>query len=268
MEGRVMKRKNRNLLGASLLGGLVLLPMSVHAGEFALYGSQTSGDVSTWGLVRFDTAPITGATTRVGSGGLMFDMDFAPDGVLYSAWGNNLETVDTTTGAKTFIGNLGISPKIMTGIAFGPNGTLYGHDNEGILSALYTIDLFTGAATPVGMIGDYAFGMDFGPNGTLYASTAGKLYTINPFTGAKDITLGDPGYLFNGLDYGVDGILRGVTGSLENNELFQIDHLSAMSLLIGPTNETAMQGLASVPEPTGLSLLTLAGIMMMRRRRR
>lgn len=160
------------------------------------------------------------------------------------------------------MGAFGVTP-IITLIAFGPGGTLYGTDNEGLSTSFYWIDVETGQASRIGTVGDFVFGLDFGPDGTLYASSS-ELFTIDPETGAKDRSLGFPGQLFTALDFGTDGILRGLSFGSAVAELFEIDHVHGTTTFVGPTNEAMMWGLASVPEP-GTSILLVLGFAVLGR---
>ena len=95
---------------ACVLGGIGLASLAATGeGAIALFGSQTTGSVSTWGLLRF-TTPLAGSPVRVGRGGLMFDFDFDGAGVLYSPQGDDLWRVNTSTGTQTRVGAFGITP--------------------------------------------------------------------------------------------------------------------------------------------------------------
>jgi uncharacterized repeat protein (TIGR01451 family) len=153
-------------------------------------------------------------------------LDFRADGVLFASvnlagdggtGGDHLATINIETGAATIIGPYGNCTEVvvpgfgggsctidgMEGIAFAPDGTLYGATNSrrGTQTpTLYTINTSTGAATPVVAIrdaGDFppsggVVSIDFDCGGTLYGGTAtpvgeasdgGDLIVINPSTG-------------------------------------------------------------------------------------
>ncbi len=263
--------KHRVFLVPIVLLGAVLPTRPVIADVFTLYGSQTSdSSVSGWGLVRFDSDPVTGHSVRVGHGGLMFDMDFASDGRLYAPGGNGLVRVNTTTGAATAIGSWGIGSKFITSLAFAPNGVLYGTDNEGTSTSLYKISLTTGVATPVGSVGDYVFGLDFLPDGRLIGA-AGDIFVIDPTTGAKGSTLLPySGVFATSLDYGADHVLRTVVpdfGTGTPDALYRVDLDDVTMTKIGNTTEVEMEGLASIPAP-GASALLGGLILVWRRGRR
>ncbi len=82
--------------------------------------------------------------------------------VIYAAEGGdqsggvwNFYSIDPATGTATLIGPIGFG---VTGMAFAPDGTLYGTTSEGGLSlgSLITIDTATGAGTLVGQMDDAA----------------------------------------------------------------------------------------------------------------
>ncbi len=79
---------------------------------------------------------------------------FSSTGVLYGLGKNDgdLYTINTTTGAMSLLGNVGVSIGSPTGgLAFAPNGTLYATLDD----ALYTINTTTGQATAVGGMATY-----------------------------------------------------------------------------------------------------------------
>jgi hypothetical protein len=129
---------------------------------------------------------------------------FSSTGVLYAI--NNgdpvgggspdrLYTIDQSTGAATFIGQVGYVG--VQGIDFAPDGTLYGWDVGWDVSGvgLITIDAVTGAAADVNpAIGDFRAiqAIAFGPGGRLYGATNGPqsaIVEINRFTGETTIVV-------------------------------------------------------------------------------
>lgn len=110
----------------------------------------------------FQVDPVAGAATAKGTimdgtSGLPTstgDMAFSPDGTLYLATGGLLysipaSTVASSIGAASNIPatNIGTINAPSLQIAFGQNGVLFGTDDNG---QLYTVDLTTANATPVG----------------------------------------------------------------------------------------------------------------------
>lgn len=253
------------------LGPALWLAQPVQGDVFTLYGSQTTdSSAANWGLVRFDSSPVTGQSVRVGRGGLMFDMDFDAAGQLYAPRGSTgLTRVNTTTGAQTLVGGWGLGGKIINAIAFAPNGALYGVDNEALNTSLYAINKQTGLATRIGAVGNYVFGLDFADDGTLYGAS-GEIFTINTTTGTEgQVVVPYTGAFITALDYGADGIFRGIETFYQSSfsALREIE-LDGQSLtFIGQTTEADMAGLASIPSPPALLLLGLGVIGIAARRR-
>jgi hypothetical protein len=239
------------------------------ASEFRLYGSQTSDapDSFRYGLVEFSW-PVTGQSTRIGSAGVLFDGDFAPDGTLYAP-GTGLMRVELTTGAFTQIGSWDIPDLgFIRGLAFGPDGRAYGVDNAGISTSLYEINLSTGRATRIGAVGTAVLSIEFGPDGVLYGGGSG-VFTINPQTGARGASVipGSAG-LQTALDFGTDGIWRSIVQVANApDRLLQLNIGSNSTALIGLTSEQQISGLASIPTP-GVGAAVLMGLAAWGRRRR
>lgn len=107
-------------------------------------------------LYRFDTA--TGTTTLITqTADTLSALAYSGTGTLYALGqlDGNLYTINTTTGAMTTVGNVGValgSP--INSLAFGTNGALYATLDD----ALYSLNTATGAATA---IGDPAMGTGF-----------------------------------------------------------------------------------------------------------
>jgi len=111
--------------------------------------------------------------------------------------GDDLYVTDTTTLASTLVGPFGY-PGVL-GVSFSPSGQLYAMIKTFGPSTLATVNIATGAATPVGPstgISDL-MGLQFAPDGTLYAASwnTNSLYTLNASTGAATLigSLGMPG---------------------------------------------------------------------------
>ncbi len=130
----------------------------------------------------------SGTTTDIGATGVsnMGGIGFAGYGVLYGldGDGDNLVELDTTTGAATTIGPLGLDLG-SNGLAYDcSTDTLWGADST--TDQIFQIDPVTGAATgfvatgvpfrTVGLEFDHATGL-------LLASSRYELYTVDPSTG-------------------------------------------------------------------------------------
>jgi hypothetical protein len=105
------------------------------------------------------TVTPTGVITTIGSTNLQFP-GLAYDSitnVLYGASNNgNLYTINTTNGAVSLVGSLGLGINNLSDLAFDPTSdTLFFVDepSTNAVSSLYTVNLLTGAATLVGSTG-------------------------------------------------------------------------------------------------------------------
>jgi hypothetical protein len=99
-------------------------------------------------LYEFNIA--TGTSTLIGhTADTIEALAFSSTGVLYALGklDGNLYTIDTTTGAMTLVGNVGVSIGSPTGgLTFGADGTLYATLDD----KLYTLSTTDGLATAVG----------------------------------------------------------------------------------------------------------------------
>ncbi len=160
--------------------------------------------------------------------------------VLYGVDGltQNLYRIDTTTGATTLIGPLGVG---LAGLTAAPDGTIYGHT----ISDLYTVNTTTGAATAILNLGAATIGEgDIAYNATtneIFAVdfTASRFIRIDPIAMTANVvaTLNVGGVAAtNGIDwdgltyrgstiYGYVGPRAGNTGL--TNQLFTVDPTTA-----------------------------------------
>lgn len=182
--------------------------------------------------------------------------------------------ITSATGQALSIADLATQPG--TGTLFGVSGP-----NGPGPASLYTINSSTGVGTLVGTVGGATFAsfasIGFAPDGTLYASVAGfaggpinpRLVTLNPTTGAFLTSL--PTSDFFGA-FGIrptDSVIFGGTG--DDHELFTINSVTGVEILIGDTGSDFVGDLAftAVPEPASLALLgTGLALSAIRRRRR
>ncbi len=160
--------------------------------------------------------------------GFAFGLDPIPDATAEQS-DAALGTLDPETGEYEIIGQFGITNQI-TGLAW-DGQTLYGISNRpsdpdypdipaGIepeeSSALYEINMDTGAASLIGYTGIVAGSLEFGPDGNLYAggvaSWAGDLYRIDPDTGESTF-IGATGFgTFDPRGNGGQGRGNGISG--------------------------------------------------------
>lgn len=110
-------------------------------------------------------------------GSFLEDPDNGPEGSVPTTY---LVVVDQSTGALTIVGAMGYSP--VRGLAYDPGtATMYGvgsvpiEPTEGDPGSdeLFTVDLTTGATTPIGPTGLPLGGLELGPDGVLYGGSTG-----------------------------------------------------------------------------------------------
>ena len=184
--------------------GFVDLNAAAEAPDGTLY---TAGGTVSSPLITVDPTTFTGTAgpdIDLGSSTVSIrGMAFAPDGTLYASnqptctpagctgGPQDLWTIDTTTGVGTLVGSLGTG---IQGLAFAPDGTLYGWDSLG--PGLSVIDPATAVLTDVNPgVGVPAGiqGLDFTPDGTLWAVGAeltngfSALYKVDTATGELDL---------------------------------------------------------------------------------
>ncbi|MGN7869101.1 hypothetical protein [Paracoccus sp. 22332] len=148
-----------------------------------------------------------------------------------------LGTVDTTTGAVSVIGDMGV---VMTDIAFDPTGNLYGMS----FTSLYRIDPGSGVSTLIGAHGiSSGNALVFGADGTLYGAgnATTNIYTLNTMTGVGS-SLGSIGF-YSGGDLAFVGSDFYLASSA--NQLVKID--------LGNPGGTAAVGSFGVSDVFGLA---------------
>jgi len=147
-------------------------------------------------LIKIDPVTGLGSVIATVSGGVndIRAIAFSPSGELFASTatvGGDISNKNTgiykineATGAVTYLGGSTLGE--FQGLAFSPNGTLYGWSTHGDPTGdFYAINTSTGIGTKVGNSGGNSSIQDltFGPNGILYGVGAGKLYSINVTTG-------------------------------------------------------------------------------------
>jgi hypothetical protein len=171
---------------------------------------------------------------------------------------NRLYTVDVATGQTNIIGTInGLDPRrVLTDIAFAPDGRLYGIDGNPQPSSLYLIDPVTAQATRIGAMGAVGAAVNalvFSPSGTLFAAGT-ELYSI-------DINTGTGTVIGNGLGLQSDGDLAfDATGTLyltananpsnpaSPSYLARVDTMTGTAAVIGPIGFNLVFGLAFGPD--------------------
>ena len=190
-------------IGSSGFTGLNSLGRNSAGVFFSVAGNPLFTTDST--LIRLD--PSTGAGTSLGTitglpAGTIRELAFSPSDVLFAIVNgggpfgtgvvDDLYTINLSTRVPTLIGSTKF-PGVQ-GLAFAPDGTLYGWDVEG--AGLITLNSSTGAGsdvnTLVGEAGVDIQGLAVGPDGTLYGARH-TLYIIDPSTGVPT-AVGTGGY--------------------------------------------------------------------------
>ena len=170
--------------------------------------------------------------------------------VLYGTRGGQLFTIDTDTLEGELVGGLGVAS--VSGLVFGPDGTLYGLASDG---SLVMVSTSTGSTLPVGALGavtSSSSGLGFVPStGQMYAATAetgfaGSLSSISMATGLATPIGATGASALVGLDGDDTGILWGIDGGPGAEELVRID---------------TGTGLASVVKPNGLAAFPAIGCL-------
>jgi len=200
---------NRRNVTASFVVGIAAAP------DGTLYGLTTLGSIPFCSLITID--PATGATTTVGSTGLIriYEGDLAFDpttGVLYgiqdyTGYKSWLFTLDRATGVATPIAPVGTTGLDLSAMAFDSSGNCYMIETNG--SFIYQVDKTDGnviaMAALSGQLGEVA-GMAFDPiTDTLYVADGylggtDHLFTCNTVTGLLTVV----GY--TGLGTGLCGL--------------------------------------------------------------
>jgi hypothetical protein len=154
----------------------------------ALYVISTSTWTTNF-IGNFQTNGVAGQKTTIG-------LAFSPSGVLFASFGGSLYTVDTNTAQASTVGTFsnGIA---VGGIAFAPDGTLYGGETN-----LYTINPTNASATKVaslnGVSASILADMKYGADGFLYfcdGNSDGNLYRLNPATAQVSVAASYPSVL-------------------------------------------------------------------------
>ena len=194
----------------------------------------------------------------------------SPDGTLYAGPGDDqgLFTIDPSSADAVQVLSIGTD---IRGMAFSPDGDLYitARDHQAIPAVLRIIDLTDGSHTDVGYLGTggiQAQGLAFSPDGVLYTVRPNAdnydLFTIDLDDAEMHLVGSHVGAMHQGLAFAPDGSLYALGYSVFG----QLNPGSGA--IIGDTITLSgdYRGMAYVPEPGTLLLLSLSGLALLQRR--
>ncbi len=166
-------------------------------------------------------------------------------GVMHSASGESLITIDEATGRTSLIASMPIND--VRGLAFAPDGSLYAIEDGGVAlpDVLYLVDPASGAAYLIGAASHARMqGMAIDRAGRAFAwDTEAGLLTLDLATGATADVNGeaDGSRDVHSLAFAADGRLFGCRYSL-----FEIDPISGARSLIGSGGYADVRGIAFI----------------------
>ncbi len=264
----------KNMLIAICTLFVLALTTTQNAVASHMYATGRSNGNSDTALLEVTPSPFSVSTVSTVSGVRLNGIDFQPGtNTLYGSSGgqgtnpSSLFTVDLGTGATTLRGPTGVTSGngLITDLAFGLGGILYGTDYE----TLFSIDLASGAATAA--TNSFGFGniesIAVDPtSGILCGITWNnvELYRIDTGSGLAT-SLG----VFAGLDAAVPGV--GVTGfgidyagtffvstGSQDGQIFSLDVPTLTETLVGDAFAGSVSDIAFlVPEPASIGLALL-----------
>jgi uncharacterized protein DUF6923 len=166
-----------------------------------------------------------------------------------------LARLDRASGAATLVGQpMGVKLNIM-GMAFSPEGVLYGGGDVSPASptfnSLYTIDLTTGRARQIGQMGAdlFVMALAFRADGALYGQSTSTIYRIDPLTGRATPAVsisGAPSVM--GMTFESSGTLF-ATNWVQDPMLYRLDLASGNATTIGPIGSPFVHSIALVKVP-------------------
>ena len=250
------------ILAVALLG--LVFASNVSRADFILWVDDSNGEI---GKVDVNT----GAVSLVGNAGVVLtDIAFDPNGNLYGVSFTDLYKINTTTGLATDLGTIGNAAGAgFNALVFGTNGVLYAAGNSS--TNLYSINTSTAAATNLGNVGSFSGGDLAFVGGNLYlsSSTDHLIKISNPSGPATGTDLGAIGFpsVF-GLASPDNATLFGVAGT----QIININVSNGSGTLVSDYGGHGLgqafgesfvsEAQPTVPEPSSIVMLTLAGLLI------
>jgi len=272
IDQRIPANRRHWIKGIGACSVVALLTLGANAETNSFYVSENTKELA---ILSWDTSNPNGTKNYQSIGTMdyrMFDIALLPDGRLLGisgpgTYGANsaLFEINRATAAITLIGDTGYQLNALT---FDPL-------TQKLLGAGYTdfvsLDLTSGAASRIGGLSGLSASGDLAiNNGTLYLSAGlgviSKLATVNPNTGDATLVSGNSiGYNSTwGMDTGNDGHLYGFA----NSYVFEINPATGASIdgpasnysLLNTTGVGSFDGVTTVPEPSSVIFIGLAGV--------
>lgn len=233
----------------------------------SLVGAASAGPTLIGGAsngIIYDVDPLAGIATNPRDAGLdgLAGLAFSPAGMLFGYDGASVYMIDAATGSTTLLVD---RPNAAGDFDFDPaSGELFafGLIQGAPPSFLFTLNVSTGAATPVGRVSGHSGSVGIDNGGRLYVLDSGSDELVHvDKTDAQVLQQlplsADLGQA--GLDFTIDDTLFVVDGGLQGTgTLYTLDLASGMLTEIGGTGVAGgLTSLAFVPEPGALLLFGL-----------
>jgi len=229
------------------------LSCNLTQGETFLYLGMTADTAPYTLLGKYDVSAST-LTSVTNPFGLFSFLAMSPNGAFYAADGDELYTVNPTTGSAALVGILheGTVAIESAGVTFKPDGTMLVHEYSNRtgswLHKLFSGNPATGELTfltDITGLSTGLYGIEYA-NGVLYGTYDNALYSINPATGVA--TLIGTGTSAWDMAFSEDGLF----GTAPDGGLYQINTSTGASTLVRnfrTTDNKDPWGLAAAESP-------------------